>query len=405
MQARRILSFLFLAFWASAGIRAQQAAGAQAPAKRMVRGVVFDDANGNGRRDAGEAGVAGAAVSDQFAVVRAGVDGGYELAADATARVVFVSVPDGWAASGVFWRALQSDAATQQHDFAVRRIPNTREFTFVHASDTHLDQASLPRIQKLRALVEQQKPAFVLITGDLIRDALRVGEAPARAQYDLLVAELAKFPVPVWTVPGNHEIFGIERHLSLVPTTHPLYGKKMYQHYLGPNYFSFNYGGVHFVGLDTVDVNDLWYYGHVDKAQLGWLERDLAALPQRTPVVTFNHIPFSSSVENLYGYTDEPPAGSTIRIGGRMQFRHVVSNPAEVIAVIRKQHFLEIALGGHFHTRETVAYESQGQRLRFYQTAAVLGNSPVPGLTMISGVTLYQVRSGKVDEGKFLPLD
>ena len=97
------------------------------------------------------------------------------------------------------------------------------------------------------------------MTGDLVRDALRVGEEEARGYYDLYTQEVPRFPMPVWSVPGNHEIFGIERHLSLVSPKHPLYGKGMYRQRLGPNYYSFTHGGVHFVGLDSVDVADLWY--------------------------------------------------------------------------------------------------------------------------------------------------
>ncbi len=92
-------------------------------------------------------------------------------------------------------------------------------------------------MQKLREIVEATKPDFVLITGDLVKDALRVSEKEASGYYELYKKEIEKFSVPVWNVPGNHEIFGIERHLSLVSKTHPLYGKKMYHHYLGPNYF------------------------------------------------------------------------------------------------------------------------------------------------------------------------
>ena len=80
--------------------------------------------------------------------------------------------------------------------------------------------------------------------------------------------ETARITMPVWSVPGNHELFGIERHLSLVSAKHPLYGRGMYRHYLGPDYYSFNAGGVHFVGLNTADNDDLWYYGHVDSTQL-----------------------------------------------------------------------------------------------------------------------------------------
>ncbi len=404
MAGRNFTGFLCLLLALIPGVALDGQAAQATAERRAVRGVVFEDVNGNGLRDAGEPGVAGVAVSDQYIVARTGGDGSYELAADTGAQVVFVSLSDGWVARGLFWRPLGA-GGSQQHDFALRRAAVAADFDFVHASDTHLDQASLPRMQKLRELVEKRKPAFVILTGDLVRDALRVNEAQARACYDLLVAELAKFPVPVWTVPGNHENFGIERHLSLVSPSHPLYGKKMYRHYLGPNYFSFTYGGVHFVGLDSVDISDLWYYGHVDKAQLDWLGRDLESVAAGTPVVTFNHIPFASSVEGLAGYMEDGAAPSVIKINGKLRFRHVVSNTADVLAAVRKNHRLEIALGGHFHSREAIRYEIEGQSVRFFQTSAVVGPNPVPGMKMASGVTLYRVRSGKVDDGTFLPLD
>ncbi len=401
LRSRLILCILIACF-ASAPTQSQSTA--TPAAKRVVRGIVFDDANGNGQRDAGERGIDRVSVSDQYGLAATNTEGAFELAVDPNAQVIYVGLSDGWAARGLFWRPL-NDNASQTHIFPLRRLPATQDFAFIHASDTHLDQASLPRMQMLRELVEKQKPAFVLITGDLVRDALRVDEAKARSCYDLLVAELAKFPVPVWTVPGNHENFGIERHSSLVSPKHPLYGKRMYRHYLGPNYFSFTYGGVHFVGLDSVDISDLWYYGHVDKAQMDWLARDLETVTPGASVVTFNHIPFASSVEGLAGYMDEGAAPSVIRINGRPQFRHVVSNTADVLAAIRKNHRLEIALGGHFHTREAISYEMEGQRMRFFQTSAVVGPNPVPGMKMASGVTLYRVRNGKVDDGTFLPLD
>jgi predicted MPP superfamily phosphohydrolase len=312
-------------------------------------------------------------------------------------------VPDGFTSSGAFWRALSASGDAPSIDFALARRQSTTEFTFIHASDTHLSAASLPRMQLLRALVERTKPAFVLITGDLVRDALRVSEAEARGYYEMLVAELRQFPVPVWTVPGNHENFGIEREKSGISAGHPLYGKQMYRHYLGPNYYSFTWGGIRFLGVDSIDVDDMWYYGHVDAAQLEWIKRDLAAAPDTTPVVTFNHIPFSSAAERLDGYEDEPPAPTLITVNGKTQFRHLVSNMADVLAAL-KPHRLEIALGGHLHARETLEYRTDDGVLRFHQAGAVVGPSKPGGLTMTSGVTLYRAKAGAVDGGTFLPL-
>jgi hypothetical protein len=268
-------------------------------ASASVTGRVFLDRNGNGRRDAGEPGIGGAAVSNQDQVVLTGADGAYALPGPGVTGIVFVSVPNGYAARGWFFRTIDSSASNRGAvDFALARAPAKPALTFVHASDTHIADASLPRMNRMRALVDSIRPDFVIISGDLVRDALRVGEAEASGYYEMFQREIARIAPPVYTIPGNHEIFGVERDKSGVTADHPLYGRVMYRHYRGPDYYSFNAGGVHFIGLNTVDVDDTRYYGHVDSAQLAWLERDLAVLAPNTPVVTFNHIPFISAQES-----------------------------------------------------------------------------------------------------------
>src|SRR4030095_5807820 len=109
-----------------------------------------------------------------------------------------------------FWRERTGPGKEAAADFGMARRATSSTFTFLHASDTHLDEASLPRVRRLRELVEKVRPDFVLITGDLVRDALRVDEATATRLFELVASELKQFPVPVWTVPGNHDVFGIE---------------------------------------------------------------------------------------------------------------------------------------------------------------------------------------------------
>jgi hypothetical protein len=365
-----------------------------------VRGVVFDDVNANGRRDAGERGLRGVGVSNQQEVVLTDGDGNYELPGVGYG-VVFVSVPSGFASVGRFWQPVSSGATAGRADFALAARPGSGTFTFIHASDTHVSKASVARLQQLGQIVESRRPDFVLVTGDLVRDALRVGEEEARGYYDLYIDETGRFPVPVWSVPGNHENFGIERHLSLVSSKHPLYGKGMYRQRLGPNYYSFAYQGMHFVGLDSVDINDLWYYGHIDSKQLAWLRADLARLPEGTPVVTFNHIPFVSAVEGIDGYTDDGPAPTLIKIGDATVFRHIVSNFKEVMPILQTRDWV-LALGGHFHTRESIQYAS-AVRTRFHQAAAVVGptDNIVPAT---SGVTFYRVKDRVIDAGEFIAL-
>lgn len=399
-RARRFMAALaapVLALALGAGALVAQPAERVAPVR--VAGSVFVDRNGNGARDPGEPGLAGVAVSDQISVTRTDGDGRFAMAA-AGYGLVFVAQPDGYQVRGPFWKAATGGSV----DFPLVPSVAGGAFTFIHASDTHVSEASVARIRRLRAMVDSLKPAFVLISGDLVRDALRVPEAEARGYYQLFEREIAAFPVPVYPVPGNHEIFGIERHKSLISERHPSYGKRLYRSFFGPNYYSFTVGGVHFVGLDTVDYFDLWYFGHVDAAQLEWLGRDLAALDRATPVVTFNHIPLVSGVPAIDGIDEESVAPSLIRLGGRTQLRHVVQGNDSVLAVLGPK--LEIALGGHFHRREFLRYETMAGTRRFAQTAAVTG--PVRGegpLGIRSGITLYRVADRRVDDGTFIPLD
>jgi Icc protein len=363
-------------------------------------GLVFVDQNANGIRDAGEPGLGGVVVSDQVEVVKTDSEGNFRIAGTPSGAVVFVSLPDGYRAVGSFWRRIDSDAG-RLLQFPLSQIPESPDFSFVHASDTHISEASLERTRRMRTLVDSIAPAFVLITGDLVRDALRVPETEARGYYELFQREMSLMRFPVWTVPGNHEIFGVERIQSKIGTDHPLYGRRMYHHYRGPDYYSFTHGGIHFVGLNTIDVDDMWYHGHVDSLQAEWLSRDLAAIPASMPVVTFNHIPFFTSVETVNGYMDTPPAPTTITVRGKTSFRHAVSNAGDILARLRTHPF-ELALGGHMHVRELLRFE--GVPTRFYQAPAVVGPSDGAGLDFPSGIVLYTVRGGKIDEGTMIPM-
>lgn len=365
----------------------------------VVQGSVFVDRNRNGQRDPDERGLADVTVSNQDAVVATDAAGEFRIERGPN-DIVFVSVPDDYQSVGRFWRHVGDPSRVE---FALAPAPAPETFTFVHASDTHISPASRDRTQRLRALVDAKRPAFVLIAGDLVRDALRVSEAEATSYYDLFMEELGQFVMPAWTVPGNHENFGIEQKLSHVEASNPLFGRAMYHHFLGPDYYSFTFGGVHFVGLNTVDIDGPSYYGHVDSVQLAWLARDLARIPSTMPVVTFNHIPMTTTMEGLGGYTDAPPAPTLITVGGKTAYRHIVSNAADVLAVLRTRPHI-LALGAHIHAGEKIVYEIDGVKTRFEQSPAVVGPSQVGPLTFPSGFTLYTVRNGAIDVGQFVPL-
>src|SRR5690242_4928723 len=95
-----------------------------------VSGVVFEDANRNGTRDANERGIANVAVSNQDAVVATDANGAFRLPS-AGSGVVFVSTPNGYRAVGDFWKPAN---AAPSLSFGLTRDQATAEFTFIHAS-------------------------------------------------------------------------------------------------------------------------------------------------------------------------------------------------------------------------------------------------------------------------------
>jgi hypothetical protein len=366
----------------------------------IVRGTVFIDRNGNGVRDANERALPGVIVSNQDAVVVTDSTGAFEIAAGPNG-IVFVSEPDGYRAVGSFWRAVGD--SVRSIAFAMRPAPPPRAFAFVYGSDTHIAPASVPQTERFRTIVDSVRPDFVLVAGDLVKDALRVSEAEARSYYELAGREFRSFAAPVRLVPGNHENFGIETALSHVDPANPLFGRAMYHHYFGPDYYSFTRGGVHFVGLNSVDIDGTSYYGHVDSLQLAWLERDLAHVPAHVPVVTFNHIPLVSAFTAMEGITDAPPAPTLITVKGKVLFRHLVSNSGEVLGVLRA-HKHVLALGAHIHAGERISFINDGIQTRFEQSPAVIGPSGSAPMTFPSGVIVYTVTDGHIDAGRFVPL-
>lgn len=369
-----------------------------------ITGYVFLDKNDNALRDQDEPGIPGVVVSDQVSVVATDQNGAYQIDSSGNLGIVFISIPNEYSASIPFWKHIKSNSDLFQADFPLKKKQKIDDFTFIHASDPHLSKAVLPRFNKFKSIVSSKEPAFVLMTGDLLHDAMRESEKEARGYFELYKSETEKIPVPVWNIPGNHELFGVERAYSLVSSGHPLYGKKMYRHYLGPDYYSFNYGGVHFIALNTAHYHDIWYYGHLDETQLTWLKRDLDFVPPGTPVVTFNHIPFYSAFQSILGILDSMRSPMVIQIEGKSYFRHIVHNAGAALNLLKKHNF-SLALAGHLHSQESVTYELEGMRIRFNQSSAILGDVSFKGMHMVSGVTLYKVKDGEIDNGEFIPLN
>jgi len=190
-----------------------------------------------------------------------------------------------WVGTGLVWSFSGGIATSRVFGQAPTAKPT---FTFAQISDSHLgffrdpnkDVAGTLRqtIARINALPEP--PSFLLHTGDLTHTA-KPGEFDA-------VAELLKEVKcgRVLCVPGEHDldVDGNKEYLRR-------YGKGT----RGSGWYSFDYRGVHFIGLVNVATSKSGSgdggLGVIGKEQLAWLEKDVAGLGNSTPVVVFAHVP------------------------------------------------------------------------------------------------------------------
>jgi 3',5'-cyclic-AMP phosphodiesterase len=190
-----------------------------------------------------------------------------------------------WVGTGLVWSVTGGVAASRLFGQAPTAKPT---FTFAQISDSHLGFARGPykdvaatlrqTIARINALPEA--PAFVLHTGDLTHLA-------KPEEFDA-VAELLKEVKAgkVLYVPGEHDFDGTGNKEYL-----NRYGKGT----KGNGWYSFDYLGVHFIGLVNVanakSGSGDGGLGVIGQDQLEWLEKDVAGLKDSTPVVVFAHVP------------------------------------------------------------------------------------------------------------------
>jgi Icc protein len=198
-----------------------------------------------------------------------------------------------WAGTGMLWTVAggllgSSLLPARAGAFDMSGAATKGSFSFVQISDSHIGfnkpgvntdvSATLQEaIARINALPEP--PDFVLHTGDLTHLA-------AAEEFDTLDQLLKSVKTQqIFYVPGEHDVTGDNGKLYL---------ERFGQNASGQGWQSFDFNGVHFVGLvNVVDIqqNGLGALGH---DQLEWLKDDLKDRSSDTPIVVFAHIPLWS---------------------------------------------------------------------------------------------------------------
>jgi 3',5'-cyclic-AMP phosphodiesterase len=186
-----------------------------------------------------------------------------------------------WAGTGVVWTVSGGVPRALSIGEALAAAPDG--FTFVQISDTHIGfnkeanpdpnatmQAALDSFAKL-----PKRPAMIIHTGDVTHLS-----KPAEFDTAEQIMKGAKFETHF--VPGEHDVIGDD-------------GKQFFARFAKEanpgGWYSFDQGGVHFVGLNNVQNFEKSKAGGFGEDQLEWLEKDLKGRGSSTPIVVFTHVP------------------------------------------------------------------------------------------------------------------
>jgi 3',5'-cyclic AMP phosphodiesterase CpdA len=187
-----------------------------------------------------------------------------------------------WAGTGLLWTV--SGGVPRSLGLVGQAMAQENSgLTFMQISDSHMgfDKPANPNtkgtleeaIARIKAL--PQRPSFMIHTGDITH-------LSKPAEFDDADKIISDAKLDVHYVPGEHDI--IDEEVKL-------YRERYGRGSKGDGWYSFDAGGVHFVGLVNVKNLKAGGMGSLGEDQLKWLADDLKDKTASTPVVLFAHIP------------------------------------------------------------------------------------------------------------------
>lgn len=172
-----------------------------------------------------------------------------------------------------------------------------KPFSFAVIADPQLGMVELERDTRnfarvadaIVALPQAERPSVVLIAGDLVNTA---GDAEQLRRF----AEVkARFTMPVWVVPGNHDLTRDGK--TLAPDLLARFRREW-----APDRFARRKNGCVFIGLDS----QLWFSEEAASEQLQWLESQLRKA-QRRPIFLLQHHPlYVQAADEADAYWNTP---------------------------------------------------------------------------------------------------
>ena len=271
-----------------------------------------------------------------------------------------------WVGTGAAWTlsgGVLRGSPLGQRGRASMTMPPGGGLHFVQISDSHIgfdrpantDVTATLRAATAKIAAQPEPPAFVLHTGDLTH-------LSKPSEFETLHQILSELSVPVFYVPGEHDVLGDDGRSYL-----QRFGKGTH----GAGWHSFDHGGAHFIGLVNVVDLQAGGLGRLGDEQLEWLEKDVEHLGSSTPIVVFAHIPlWSVYPEWGWGTDDSARALSYLK-----RFGSVSVLNGHIHQVMQKTE-------GHvtFHTAMSTAFPQPAP-----------GGAPSPGPMKVADARLRKV--------------
>lgn len=291
-----------------------------------ANGVVFHDKNGNGIRDEGEPGIPNVGVSNQREVVVTNAEGKWNLPHDDD-TIFFVIKPGGWKTPvnkyqlPQFYYIHKPKGSPKDFRYAgvepTGPLPKSIDFPLLKAEEPNTFKAIFfgdPQPQGIEQIDYMAHDVIAELIGTDAKFGVTLGDI-LFDNLDLFRASnanVAMIGIPWYNVVGNHDInFDSPNDVDSDETFHK---------HFGPNYYSFDYGAVHFLVLDDVEwgrtssSGKKTYVGGLDEEQLAFIKNDLALVPDEKLVMLMMHIPLTT-VENrteLYRLIEKRPYSLSI---------------------------------------------------------------------------------------------
>ena len=286
---------------------------------RATEGVVFEDLNGDGARQAGEPGLAGVAVSNGVDIAVTGADGRYTLR-DRPGSRVFVIKPRGYQSrrdASNLPRFHAAPGATEV-DFHLKAVAETDSLKMLVVTDP---QPATPTEvgYVARGIADRIGPrpdcAFGVTLGDIVYDRPDLFAGVNQA--------LSRVGVPWYSLPGNHDLqLGTPDESAAVSAFESVYG---------PSTYAFHAGPALFVALDDVrPLGGPRYIGGLRPDQFEFLSNLLRITPPSEWIVLMAHIPLFSP----YPFGDD-----TFRKADRQRLFDMIRDRPHVLVLSGHTHY------------------------------------------------------------------